>query len=228
MQVVTQKFENIVESTKNWLSIFSDKIKRVMKEYENRFNAEEKLAKESRDAILSLQDYAKSETPQIAETFNSWAESMNIIENNRVNMVKELRSSFRLMNDLINAQKALDRELKEKKSAEKAYNKAHKRLEKEKGKSPEKQSKDDLLEYQKEFDQTKKTLQKESKNVEQEMESFQNEKIEKLTKIVNDLVQFQREFHSQAVDEINKISQVAQQIDKQKEIDQVKEQLEIK
>ncbi len=226
MQVVTQKFEKVVESTKSWLHVFSDKIKRVMKEYEDRFNAEEKLAKESSEAIEALREYAQSETPQLSETLNMWANSMNVIENNRTNMIKDLRSSFRLLNDLINAQKNLDHELKEKKAAEKAYKKAKKRFEKEQGKSTDKQDKDKLIEYQQEFDQTKKTLEKESENVKKEMEGFQHQKVDKLSKIVSDLVEFQQYFHKEAIKEFDKISAAAQKINKEHEVAQVQEQLE--
>ncbi len=207
------KLKGVVSSIAGAFGVAENAINKMIKENNQYLNAELNVAKESKEGIDSLKAYGDTETPSLKDALNSLAATYEAIEEARKEKVTQLQDNFiKPLNELLLGFKALNTEMKEKDSADKALEKAQNQLEKAKGKAPERLKPGEVEKAESAVKEAESKALKEDANAKAASEAFGTKKIETLKIVLQKLIDAEKAFHEKALDAITSVKEKAKAI----------------
>jgi hypothetical protein len=216
------KIKSSFSSLGSKLGMKSDKLEKVIKESDEFCAAQDKLVKESSEAIVALKIYAEEETPALKEAFVSVSQALETIETNRTEMAKQLRDQFvtPLRNLVIEAKK-LQTEIDEDEKAKKKLESVEKDLERTKVKPKEKLKPGEIEAKEAEVKALNAKSIKEHDDVLKATAEFNEAKVKALKESLDKLHEIQKDFYKKARDSLTDSSDKVSAIDVTSEIEHI-------
>ncbi len=215
MSKIRDKLKNVVGSIADAVSSSSSAIEEVIKENKQYLDSFSSVAKESEEGINALKRYAEIEIPGLKTVVSTLAKTYESLEEARKEKIAKLQANFITpLEELLVAFKKRQEELKNVEKAKKELDKAEKKYEKEKSKPEEKKdaAKTELMKGL--YEEAKMDFERIDKESEIANKKFNTEKSEAFKKILNNIVNIEKDFHTKMLQKIKNLGEKTSTVEK--------------
>ena len=203
MSKIRDKLKSVVDTITDAVSRSSSAIAEVIKENKQYLDSFSRVVKESEEGINSLNKYAEIETPALKTVISKLAKTYESLEEARKEKIAKLQTNFITpLEELLVAFKKRQEEIKNVEKTKKELDKAEKKYEKEKSKPEEKKDDVKIEEAKELYEKAKKDFEREDKEDEIANKKFDTEKSETFKKILNNIVNIEKDFHNKMLQKI--------------------------
>ena len=208
MSKIRDKLKSVVDSIADAVSSSSSAIEEVIKENKQYLDSFLRVDKESKEGINALKKYAEVETPALKTVVLTLAKTYESLEEARKEKIAKLQANFITpLEELLDAFKKRQEELKNVEKTKKEFDKAEKKYEKEKSKPEEKKDAIKIEEAKELYEKAKKDFEREGKEDEIANKKFDIEKSETFKKILNNIVNIEKDFHEKMLQKIKPLEE---------------------
>ena len=208
MSKLREKLKSVVDTISDAVSSSSNAIAEIIKENKQYLDSFSGVAKESLEGINALKTYAELETPALKTVISTLARTYESLEEARKEKIEKLQANFIIpLEELLVAFKKRQEEIKNVEKTKKELDKAEKKYEKEKSKPEEKKDAVKLEAAKELYEETKLDFEREDKDSEIANKKFDTEKSETFKKILNNIVNIEKDFHNKMLQKIKTLGE---------------------
>ena len=208
MSKIRDKLKSVVDTITDAVSRSSNAIAEVIKENKQYLDSFSRVVKESEEGINSLNKYAEIETPALKTVISKLAKTYESLEEARKEKIAKLQTNFITpLEELLVAFKKRQEEIKNVEKTKKELDKAEKKYEKEKSKPEEKKDDVKIEEAKELYEKARKDFEREDKEDEIANKKFDTEKSETFKKILNNIVNIEKDFHNKMLQKIKTLEE---------------------
>ncbi len=208
MSKLREKLKGVVDTISDAVSSSSNAIADIIKDNKQYLDSFSRVSKESLEGINALKTYAELETPAIKTVVSTLARTYESLEEARKEKIEKLQANFITpLEELLVAFKKRQEEIKNVEKTKKELDKAEKKYEKEKSKPEEKKDAVKLEAAKELYEETKLDFEREDKDSEIANKKFETEKSETFKKILNNIVNIEKDFHNKMLQKIKTLEE---------------------